>query len=229
MEENNSNQSANLSESPAQTQPVSNPINNQKGFFPIILGVSILLIVVGGGAYYLGTQNSGKTTQPQNSNAQSATNPTSSPVVTQPSQVDKTSGWESYISVKHGYEIKYPNFLVHEAETYQGIGGEVTTDSWLPQTKNYSISVYSYQEGVNTKLEFIAKTEADESILVTGQQVRKLVGTGIISDKGTLIHVGPVKNKGVNYMFIFTSGNQKATVDDLTTFDQMLSTFKFIN
>lgn len=227
MDANDTNQSINSPETPSQ--PIQYPVNNQRGNFLIILGALVLLLVVGGGAYYLGTQNSGKTTQFQNSNTQSATNPTASPVATQPSQVSETSSWEIYMNVKHGYEIKYPKFLMHEAGTYQGMGGEVATDSWTPQTKNYSINVYSYEEGVNTKLEFNAKTEADETILVAGQKVRKLSGTEIISDRGTLIHVGPLKNKGVNYMFIFTSGSQKATVNDLTTFDQMLSTFKFAN
>lgn len=45
---------------PVQTisqEPVANsPILNQKGFVPIILGVIVLLIIVAGGAYYLGTR-----------------------------------------------------------------------------------------------------------------------------------------------------------------------------
>lgn len=57
MEENNPNQPVNPPETPIQDQSVSSPVNNQRGFFPIILGVLVLLIVVGGGAYYLGTQN----------------------------------------------------------------------------------------------------------------------------------------------------------------------------
>ena len=56
---NNLNQPVNPPETSAA--PVSNPVNNQRGLLPIILGVLFLLVVVGGGAYYLGMQNS-KTT-----------------------------------------------------------------------------------------------------------------------------------------------------------------------
>lgn len=43
--------------SPIQTPPVSSPIYNQRGFVPILIGFVILILVVGVGAYYLGTQN----------------------------------------------------------------------------------------------------------------------------------------------------------------------------
>lgn len=60
MEENNSNQATNPSASSTQTQPVSNPVNNQKGILPIILGVLVFLVVIVGGTYYLGTKNATK-------------------------------------------------------------------------------------------------------------------------------------------------------------------------
>ncbi len=41
------------------------PIVNQKGFIPLILGVVILLIVVAGGAYYLGTKKGNLITSQQ--------------------------------------------------------------------------------------------------------------------------------------------------------------------
>lgn len=56
MEIDNSNQPVNPSKIPVQSQSVSTPVNNQKGFSPIVLGILVLLIVVAGGAYYLGTQ-----------------------------------------------------------------------------------------------------------------------------------------------------------------------------
>ena len=38
----------------------TNQLSNQKGFIPVILGIIILLVVVGG-AYYLGTKQTQKT------------------------------------------------------------------------------------------------------------------------------------------------------------------------
>jgi len=61
--ENNSNQPANSSEDPIQSQPIPNAVNNQKSNFPIILGILLLLIVVAIGAYYLGAQNNKQPSQ----------------------------------------------------------------------------------------------------------------------------------------------------------------------
>lgn len=63
MEENNPNQSINSYETSIPPQPVSNPI--KKGFFPIILGVLVFLIVVGGTMYLFTTK---KTQSPATNN-----------------------------------------------------------------------------------------------------------------------------------------------------------------
>lgn len=63
MDANDTNQSVNPSEAPVQAMQ---PINNQRGNFPIILGVLVLLLIVGGGAYYLGTpRNQSNSQNPQ--------------------------------------------------------------------------------------------------------------------------------------------------------------------
>lgn len=54
MEINSLNQRINPSEAPVQ--PVLNPVNKKIGFLPMILVGLLLLVVVGIGAYYLGTQ-----------------------------------------------------------------------------------------------------------------------------------------------------------------------------
>lgn len=61
METNAPIQPVNSPEIPVQPQPIQPPVNNQKGFFHIILGV-IILLAYGGGAYYLGTQQNKLTT-----------------------------------------------------------------------------------------------------------------------------------------------------------------------
>lgn len=64
MEINNQNQPIDSTKIPVQSPPIFNLVNNQRGFFPIILGVLVLLIVVGGGAYYLGVQKSSVSLNP---------------------------------------------------------------------------------------------------------------------------------------------------------------------
>jgi len=88
MEMDNTNQP----ETPVQ--PISNPVHNQKGFFPIILGVLVLLLVVGGGAYYLGTQNSRTINQTSQQPAPSIGNSTNTPMVTN----IPNNNWKTYTS-----------------------------------------------------------------------------------------------------------------------------------
>lgn len=101
---------------PAQNIPqdsVTNPqVSNQKGFMPLILGVVILLIIVAGGAYYLGSKNTNLTSKPQiQQPATSATTPTSNPIT---STGDSTAGWKVYISTEGKYSIQYPQDWVVE-------------------------------------------------------------------------------------------------------------------
>lgn len=72
MEINTPNQPINPPITPIQ--PISKPVNKHGGFFPIILGVLILLVLVGGAAYYLGTKNS-RTNQASNINTQPTISP----------------------------------------------------------------------------------------------------------------------------------------------------------
>lgn len=72
----------------------------EKGFsLPLLLAVFVILIVVAGGAYYLGTTKNRLQTQ----------NPavTSVPSPTQ----DETVNWKTYTNTIAGYKIKYPPFL----------------------------------------------------------------------------------------------------------------------
>lgn len=115
MEENNPNQPANPAENSVQTQITPNQVHNQRGFFPIVLGILVLLIVVGGGAYYLGTQNGRTTSQGQN-NPQSTINPentvaipTSTPTDTQTTSDTETVNWKTYADTRNNFSIKYPS------------------------------------------------------------------------------------------------------------------------
>lgn len=189
----------------------------QKGISSIFLIIGLLVIALIGGAIYLGKVGTLKTTITK-----------APPQTTQSPSIEK-SELKTYTNNQAGYSIEYPNSLTHSPSSYDSTGGTVTVDSWSPANNTYSIWVYSYKEGVQSRLEFNAKTETDESILIAGQKVRKLIGSEIVSEKGILIHAGPLKNKEQNYMFIYSSGNLKAESKDIAIFDQMLSTFQLLN
>lgn len=104
--DNSTNQSIDTS-----TQPVQHPINNQRGNLPIILGVLVLLLLVGGGTYYLSTQrNTSQSSQVANPspNASQQTNVVTSPT-TKPITTDNISDWKNYTNSAQKYSVKYPS------------------------------------------------------------------------------------------------------------------------
>ncbi len=151
------------------------------------------------------------------------------PVVKSSSNSDETQKWKTYINDETGYSIKYPDFLI------QGVGSSDNplVDSWTDKNNSYAIHIYTYKDDVSFKngihLEFNAKVKNDEEIMVGGQAAKKLTGIEVISEKGTLIHVGPVKHSGKNYLIVYTSGNNGAEPESLRILDQMLNSFKFID
>lgn len=115
--ENNTNQSVNPIETP--TQPIQELVNNKQGNVPIILGVLVLLLVVGGGSYYLGTQKNQPSTntqatiqQPQSEATPIPTSqaqPTQSTIVPSPTPKSESKvGWKSYTDSSYGYTIQHP-------------------------------------------------------------------------------------------------------------------------
>lgn len=85
----NSQQKVNQEDNLNQDPPSSNPISNQKGNFLLIIGVIVLVLVIGVGAYYFGTK------QTQQTPTISQTTPTGTevktlPTASTPSQIPDT-------------------------------------------------------------------------------------------------------------------------------------------
>lgn len=83
---------------------------NQRGNFQIILGVLVLLFVIGGGAYYLGTQYSSRPTTQINTsspNASQQTNVVTSPIPNPTATVNKKDDFKSYMGA--AYTFMYPS------------------------------------------------------------------------------------------------------------------------
>lgn len=66
MEMRNTNQAVNIPETPAQPEPISTILSKPINKLPLIISGVLLLFLVGGGAYYLGTQKSSTPNQVAN-------------------------------------------------------------------------------------------------------------------------------------------------------------------
>lgn len=189
-------------------------MNKQKGLSPILI-VLLITAIIGGYLIYSGKINLNKSQL--------------TPVqTTQPSPSDETANWKTYSNLESNYSIKYPNILNYRTSNYQREDRKVNADIFSPVDQSYEITIISYSKEAIPSLEFNATTTNEKLINISGQKVKRKEGIEVVSEKGTVIHVGPIEHPDRNYLIIYTSGNNIAEENSLRTFDQMLSTFKFI-
>lgn len=115
---NNCDQTVNPSVTPVQNPVPEHPVKNQKGLFPIILGVIVLVLVVGGAVYYLGIQKnqpSTPTNQAQNTvptvSSQNSPIPTVSPAPLTKLSDAWTLGTKTSTSPKINITFEYPSYF----------------------------------------------------------------------------------------------------------------------
>lgn len=212
-------------------------VNNQKGFVPLpIILVAVVVIALLGGVYFYNTRELGKGKIPEGpEQREDISLDGGSQVSSGSTSSQKISGFKTYVNEKYKFFIDYPDNLKHEQSVFEepDLSNKklkkelISLDKWF--NDNSTVFIYSYPEGAPPQLEFYALTKSDETISVAGQKVNKKVGMEISSETGTLIWVGPLKSREINYMLIFSSGNQKADTENIAAFDQMVSTFKFID
>lgn len=108
------NQKTNPNSVPPEILPNQSIVNNQRGNVPIIIGVVLVLLIVGGGAYYLGTQKSQNSSQ----NTPQQTVPFPISTVTNDTQSDTSksnptqtpiSNKKTYTNQSKGFSFEFPN------------------------------------------------------------------------------------------------------------------------
>lgn len=107
-------------ENSAPEIPPSQPVNNLRRKFPLVIGVLILLLLVSGGMYYLGTQNpASQSTKATSENTKQSNNEVSP-------TVSIINGWKVYSS-PYGYSFDYPPSWGVE-ESFGDNGAQVWSD-----------------------------------------------------------------------------------------------------
>lgn len=200
---------------------------NQKGLAPIVI-VLILTgaIILAGGGYYLGRSS----TKLTNSDI-SSTVP--SPIMTAGSVseiADETANWETYINKDYGYQIKYPKEYKHSVQKIESNSQEKLKsvdnflDGFYHETGGASLSGKELKITVYSKdAEIIRQTDVGspiEYVTIADQKVLKTKGLADL-----IIEVGPVEGVKYKYDFIYHRSDLNT---DLTMFNKMLSTFKFL-
>ncbi|MDP2692978.1 MAG: PsbP-related protein [bacterium] len=215
---------------PAQQPPIDE-IPPSKSKFKLILFIVILLLVVGGGAYYLGAKQNKQIVEDkltvQNQQVAENNNVTKNKLTTQNEQKqitptpDPTANWKTYMSKYNTYSIKYPqNWYIYE---YKQGGGTGISDIPNPEDMPHTISPQGHT--------LIIVGELFPSIPIPKDASSKQFSinsyTGLRSDQTTSYGSGEIvdfynPNRGNNVELA-------KYVDENNMFDQILSTFKFID
>ena len=238
---NNTNQPVNPSETPVQSTPA--PLNNKRGFFLAVLGVLVLLVVVGSGAYYLGTQKNNASNQMYNT--------TPLPTITSnPTPIPNTTSLKTYTNTKYGYSINVPQDMkiVEENQTVDS-----ASEATKIQSLNYEIDNSVCKGGCSNPimmgwlLNIMVRREwqygYDKEFLnhkpfgVLFEEEKTINGVKIIieevkrmdlPDLGNTDWCADIVDKGNLYRITY-SANESQKYFSKETFYNMLSTFKFIN
>ncbi len=124
---------------PVQNSAQGHPVKNSKVNLPIIFSVLVLLLIVGGGAYYLGTQktNTSQNSQLSNITTTHTTETTYPPIMSKIQRIVLKEGYYFDVTIPEGYSLRagvgdYVNYIVdNEGEELIGFqkssgGGELS-------------------------------------------------------------------------------------------------------
>ena len=219
-------------------QATQSPIQNQKSKYLMILGVFALLLIVGGGAYYFGTQKANLQVAPNtNQQANSLPSQISTPIPSKSPEGDETKGWRIVTGVMSKYSFKYPPewSLVNVAPS-QGCDVCVEQIDFTHQYGDDNIAVILIM-----KEDRIKSLDDYVNILVTSDPSKvNLKYTTVGSEKAVsytlsdglpplpIIEYAVVKN-GMYYIIRLDNGSEanKNRDNNLMLFNEMLSTFTF--
>lgn len=208
----------------------------QKGFVQIIV-IVLLLVFVGGVAYYFGVKKGNIEPVPtQSTTSDKIDTPISTTSTTKPT-TNPTVNWKTYTNSQNKFSFKYPASW----DTYPlGESNQVSTLMVAPQEKVDKVKQMQggFGGGIFLALTISIKTkppvwETDENWQVTSQPI-EIGGVSGTKYNINVIQDMPGLSKGDKTISVVVKNNEKYIQIDLLDqtykdiFDQILSTFKFL-
>lgn len=225
----------------------------QKGFAQVIILVGlVMVIVIAGGAYYLGKSSSTAPKPSPNPAITSQVSKTPQPTTAQnpqPSAIpmptpDPTADWKIFNS-DFGYSFKYPkNFWITSGETRRIKDGRLNYEHGdAPPAPQGTVGFLAIVESMSDSADVLANQKLDDftkyrvlvdkTILVSGYKTRyvELESTDNIKILDILVFI----QKDNSYaIYLMVANDNKSSELGFSkeqlrsTFDQILSTFKFL-
>jgi len=209
--------------------PIPPKPSPSKSKLPLILGGVILIVLIAGVSYFLGTQNNKSmkldtTSQPvATPTTAMMQEPTSTPTPTADSTVD----WQLYTNPKLGYSVKYPAdykvTLLPVSETTGVLFSGTDKDSFKIETYT-GTKLADYKTSHAWWIESYRKDVTD--IMIDGVLGKKFTYTAV-GDTGNAYEMVVVEKNGKAYEF-WAEKNENSTVG-LKSFETALTTFTFNN
>lgn len=227
METNSPTQESTLNQ--FSQQPIPEQPMKQKGFLLPIIGVVLLLVIIGAGAYYLGISKSSDNPTTENVTSTLSTQPTSAPN-------DETEKWNTYKNPEGYFTVKYPPTLLSKEEK-AGVNSACETSLVLADkasgfSKEYqgdiTIDVCQVAEEFYPKAAFSNIEDGDiQSITIDGVKGYKKTGQADLAKLGSKVRVTRVALNFKNKEYTLDLRYIPNHPDYEQAFNQILSTFKF--
>ena len=191
------------------------------------------------------------TSQPLVLPPQTAIQPTCAPVNPVATTIDETADWKVYKDEKYGYEIKYPKILkigiiskrdnqslTSMAQLHGGVILHIDYQDNILRSQTSQIAVYVYDSN-NLSLETWIKTNSTERAFATEPTLEfhefKKIKDNLVIDNLPAIEFQSTVMSSISHDVALKKGqyvyvvNNTSVGDDLSKiYDQMLSTFKFL-
>jgi len=220
-----------------QTPPVASPASHKPGNLLILVGVVIVILVVGFGAYFLGINRNQSSSQ----YSQQVTTPSTTPsTIVSPSPLsDETATWQTYTDGKLRFSIKHPEDIVIIRSFADAEGGAVFARAKESKEDFRSITTLDiYLRGeVGTTPEQALKSECPTKV---GEGCQEKFEAVTINNAVGIRTLGPNYPNENNYYLTSQSGKSKVVRlllfpksnnpnEDLGQFKKMLQTFRFLD
>ncbi len=215
---------------PASAAPVNNqPPSTKKSLLSkkLIILIVVFMILVGGGATtYVAFNNKSKP---------APIVPKEAPISTpSPTPVDETANWKTYVDAKLNFSIKYPpQIAIYRTLSEGGVEFVKSENKEKDLREVNTLAVYSREVGGTNPEEVFKNSECPKPCNEKIEQVElnnamgvKTLGPGY---PYTYNYYLTNKNKTATVVRLFISPNNIDPDKDLTLFEKMFFTFKFLD
>ncbi len=227
-------------------QPKTNEIQLRYSFLVILLSVLLFISVSVAGFFAFQTQKLVKelqvTSDKLKQTAAATTEPTIEPVATISSEVDPTANWKTFTSSKYGFSFKYPSNFEdigsvagpYSIKSSESVGIRSFSDPLTIREGDAPFDGFSlyYVDNLNAQSfdEFLVneKTTMDNAAYasMTGSKRISLNNNGVAYINETRgYYYYPLEGGTKSLVFAYIENNPNFRI----VFNQILSTFKFIN